>query len=284
MEVHVSQSLPQKNAAAPMNASGVHEQVLSDGTFVRSRGQGQAVVFIHGLGLDHSIWENQFSFFDQKQIVVYDLLGHGRSHKPEIDHTVELYVAQLERLLDELRIDRATIVGFSLGGLIVRAFALRHPERLAALGIMNTWFQRTPYESSLVVNRMASVAQSGPSASVTPAIHRWFTEPFRTRRPDVVEQISEMIEANDHASYLSAYRVAAEQGAAGEIGLENIKCPTMVMTCAEDRGNSPGMAMRMSEIIENSELVVLPGLRHMALMEDPESVNKALQRLFERAA
>lgn len=267
-------------------AAAAHEEgrFLSDGTYVRMVGSGPAAIFVHGLGLDHTVWSHQeAAFSDRMTIVTYDLVGHGSSSKPQIEHCVDLYVSQLLTVMDELELSTATVVGFSLGGLIVRGFALAYPQRLAGLGIMNTWFQRTPAETKRVADRMAAAAAAGPAASVDPALIRWFSDDFRARSPEVLDRIARMLKGNDPQSYISAYRVAVEPGAPAVDEVERIACPSLVMTCDEDRGNSPGMAMRLSENIPDCELVILPGLRHMALIENASLVNAALERLFRRA-
>ncbi len=259
---------------------GIH---LSDGTYAEVCGSGPAVIFIHGLGLDRSIWSEQVAAFaDSMTIVTYDLVGHGRSARPEVEHSVDLYAKQLKTLMDELSIARAVVVGFSLGGLIVRGFALKHPDRVAGVGIMNTWFQRTESETLRVADRMAAAAEAGPTASIEPALIRWFSDDYRNTNPAVLDKIATILEANDPVSYISAYRVAAERGTPAVEDVEKISCPTLVMTCDGDRGNSPGMAMRMAENIPDSEVVILPGLRHMALLENAPLVNAPLGRLFDR--
>ncbi len=259
--------------------------LLSDGTYCEVQGTGPAIIFIHGLGLDRTVWEKQVEALSPTlKTVVYDLIGHGKTASIEAEHTVELYAAQLVRMMDALGIDRAVIVGFSLGGLIARGFALKHPERLSGLALVNTWFQRTQAEERLVVERMEITAQTGLEASVGPALIRWFSDAYRAKSPETLKKIEVMLRANDHTSYLSAYRVAVEPGTPAVDAIETIAVPTLVMTCTDDRGNSPGMAMRMCENIEGSELVILPGLRHMALVESPSLVNEPLARLAARAA
>jgi (E)-2-((N-methylformamido)methylene)succinate hydrolase len=257
---------------------------LPDGTYCEVQGSGTAIIFIHGLGLDRTVWENQVEALSPSlKTVVYDLIGHGKTARTDAEHSVNLYAAQLMRLMDELTIDRAVIVGFSLGGLIARGFALKHPERVSGVALMNTWFQRTPEEERRVAERMEVAAKLGPEASVAPALVRWFSDAYRERSPETLKKIEIMLKANDHASYISAYRVAVEPGTSSVDAIEKIKVPALVMTCTGDRGNSPGMAMRMSENIEGSELVILPGLRHMALIEQPALVNAPLARLATRA-
>jgi pimeloyl-ACP methyl ester carboxylesterase len=264
-------------------ANGAME--LSDGTFVRVEGAGPAAIFLHGIGLDHSIFAGQVSAFRHSMTTVaYDIVGHGRSRKPQVEHSISLYLDQLCLVMDELSLDRPILVGFSLGSLIARAFAIRYPERLAGLALMNTWFQRTPKETRKVLSRLSQAATAGPAVSVAPALERWFSEAYRVSSPESLKNIADILKANDHHSFISAYAIVAAQGTPEVDEVDRITCPTIVITGQEDRGNSPGMSMRVSENIEGSDLVILPGLRHMALVEDAAVVNATLARLFRRVA
>ncbi len=89
--------------------------------------------------------------------------------------------------------------------------------------------------------------------------------------------------ANDPHVYPGLYRVLAEGDVEIATDIDNIACPTLVMTGEDDGGNSPEMAKAMSERIPGAELVILPGLRHMGLAEAPDAVNGPLVSFLRRA-
>lgn len=126
------------------------------------------------------------------------------------------------------------------------------------------------------MQRVRQAEKEGPAATVNDALARWFGEGFAEARPEVLNTVRDWIIANDRQIYPMAYRLLAN----GDLGLEeeirNIDCPTLVMTGEEDYGNSPEMAEAMASLMPNARCVVLPGLRHMALAEDPETVNRHL--------
>ena len=89
------------------------------------------VVLIHGLGLCRHMWRDHIAdFASDYQVVSYDLLGHGDSAAPMVPADLSLYAKQLCGLLDHLQIDKAAGVGFSIGGMINRRFAIDFPNRL----------------------------------------------------------------------------------------------------------------------------------------------------------
>ena len=89
------------------------------------------------------------------------------------------------------------------------------------------------------------------------------------------------VTANDPKVYPAIYRVLAE----GDIELTDsiaaIRCPTLVLTGGEDHGNSPDMAMQMAALIPGARVEIMPGLRHMGLVEAPDTVNECLLAFLE---
>ncbi len=252
-------------------------QSRAGGTAYEIAGRRAPVVLVHGLGMTRAMWEGQWPVLTgQFRTLRYDLLGHGESDKPEGPYSLSRFVAQLEALLDHLAIDRCALVGFSLGGMIVRAFTLAQPQRVGALAILNSPHARSAAERTAVAARVAEAARGGPEATVEAALKRWFTEDFAARSPAVLERVRRWILANDRQIYPAVYRVLAESDGELAEAISAIACPTLVMTGEEDPGNTPAMARAMAALIPGARVEILPGLRHLALIEDPEAVNARL--------
>ncbi|MEM4285309.1 MAG: alpha/beta fold hydrolase [Candidatus Nitrosocaldus sp.] len=97
-------------------------------------GSGPNLILVHGLGGSSSSWINNISNLAQdNHVYALDMLGFGRSDKPKIDYTIELFVDMLNGFMDTLAIDKASMIGSSLGGQIVAEYALNHPERVDRL-------------------------------------------------------------------------------------------------------------------------------------------------------
>lgn len=247
-------------------------------------GEGPTVVLVHGLGLNQAMWQWQLPALKKcYRVVTYDLLGHGDSAKPSGPYHMAQMVDQLCQLIDDLGVDRCTLIGFSLGGLIVQAFTLAHPDRVSALGILHAAHGRTPEQRASIMERVAQCRVSGPGATVSDALSRWFSTEFAKQNTDVLEKVRQWVLANDPTIYPELYQLLATADIGLEDSIASIKCPTLVLTGDEDYGNSPEMAQRISSSIPNAQLKVLKGLRHMALAEDPDQVNRLLTHFLGEA-
>lgn len=247
-----------------------------DGTVYELAGDGPEVVLVHGLGLDRDMWQWLLPDLGAFRVLAYDLFGHGASPDPDGIPSLMMLARQILGLMDHCGIDRAAIVGFSLGGMIARRFAIDHPERTRALAILNSAHDRTDAERASIQKRVAQASVEGPAATVEAALERWFTAPFRVGHPEITDQVRAWVLANRPTVYPQIYRVLVEGDAEIAESLRTIACPTLVMTGAEDLGNSPEMTRRMAEAIPGAEAIVLPGLRHMGLAEDPAAFNTPL--------
>ena len=240
-------------------------------------GGGPAVALIHGFGLNRAMWQWQLpALAPHFSVLTYDLFGHGESAPPEGTPELAMFSAQLLRLMDRCGIERAAVVGFSLGGMIARRFALNHPDRLSALAILHSAHNRTPAERASVRARVLHTLEHGPSANVDSALERWFTPEFRTKGPELIALIRRWITSNDPADFSRIYPVLAEGDVEIARGLHRIARPTLVMTGEDDPGNTPDMSRAMAGLIPGARLVILPGLRHMALAESPAAVSEPL--------
>jgi pimeloyl-ACP methyl ester carboxylesterase len=253
-------------------------------TAFADEGEGSVVVLVHGLGLNQAMWQWQLPALKKGyRVVTYDILGHGDSAKPSGPYHMVQMVDQLCQLVDDLGIDRCALIGFSLGGLIVQAFTLAHPDRVSALAILHAAHGRTPEQRASIMERVAQCRVSGPGATVSDALSRWFSTQFAKQNIAVLEKIRLWVLANDPLVYPELYQLLAIADIGLEESVASIKCPTLVMTGDEDYGNSAEMAQRIASTIPNAQLEILKGLRHMALAEDPEQVNHLLTSFLDES-
>jgi pimeloyl-ACP methyl ester carboxylesterase len=247
-------------------------------------GSGPPVVLVHGMGLNRAMWDWQLEDLAGRfRVIRYDLLGHGDSDKPRRRYETRDLVDQLLRLIDGLGLERCALVGFSLGGLIVRAFAIAHPARVSALAILNSAHDRTAAERAAMRKRLEQARRFGPESTVETALNRWFTADYAKQRPDVLDRVRQWMKANDPAVYPEIYRVLAESDADMVESIAAIRCPTLVLACEDDHGNSPDMARRMAARIPDARAVIVPGLKHMGLAENPAAISSVLVPFLEDA-
>lgn len=242
----------------------------------------RVVALIHGLGLNRAIWGKIRSRLCQRyQVLSYDLYGHGDSAPPPQNPSVTLFSEQLIGLLDELGIEHCVPVGFSLGGMINRRMAIDHPRRVSALAILNSPHDRGEAAQALVEKRALDAAAGGPGATLDATIERWFTPEFRDRQADFIERVRTWVLANDPAVYALCRQVLAF----GVVELIRpqppIEHPTLVMTCEHDSGSTPAMSQAIASEIDGAQIIIVPGLRHMGLCENPQFFVSALFEFLE---
>ncbi|MEM7561788.1 MAG: alpha/beta hydrolase [Pseudomonadota bacterium] len=232
--------------------------------------EAPTVIMIHGLGLTRETWRDHVpSYAAHFDVITYDLRGHGDSARCPENATLSVFSEQLVDLMDELSIESASLVGFSLGGMINRRFAIDHTARTDSLVILNSPHERGEHGQQLVEERARQSASGGPGATIDETIKRWFTEDFISSRPQRISEIKNWVLANDHEQYATCRFVLA----AGVVELIRpfppIACPTLVVTCEHDSGSTPSMSYAISSEIEGSETIIVPHLQHMGLVEKP---------------
>lgn len=247
------------------------------GTAYQVTGSGVPVVLIHGVGLNQAMWGGQVvGLAEQYQVITYDMLGHGESAMPDADTGLEGYAAQLLELLDHLGLSQPHVVGFSMGGLVARAFALLHPARLSSLVVLNSVFARSPEQRAGVVERTRQAAQFGPDANAEAALARWFSPEYLAASPAQVDSIRRTLASNDPQGYLTTYGLFATQDMYRAEALSKVNVPTLVATGEWDTGSTPEMARQLAARIPGALVAVLPEQRHMMPVEAPRLVNQLL--------
>ena len=243
------------------------------------------LVLIHGLGMQQEMWQWQIpALSEHYRIVTYDLYDHGKSGTGDETASLTQFSVQLTALLDHLKIERCAVIGFSLGGMIVRRFALDAPRRLTALAILHSPHLRTKQAHDLIKARVEQVKLLGPIATVDAALERWFGDDYRAKNPAIMDLIRLWILKNsDRDKYAENYQLLVD----GVFEIcpmpKIITAPVLVVTGDEDYGNNKDMAQKIANDFPNGEAVILPALRHMALAENPDLMNQTLLNFLKSA-
>ena len=240
------------------------------------------IVLVHGLGLNRHVWEKFSSRLSHRyRVLNYDLYGHGESAPAPGTPSLTMFSEQLLGLLDELAIEQCSIIGFSLGGMINRRFAMDHPERLRAMAILNSPHEREPEAQKLVEQRALDSAAGGPGATLDATIERWFTADFIAAHPDLIATVRGWVLANNPESYALCRQVLAF----GVVELIRpqppITHPTLIITCEHDSGSTPAMSQAIASEINGAQVIIVPGLQHMGLCENPSFFVAALVEFLE---
>jgi len=261
----------------------MHSGVAPDGTAYELSGPEHApvIALIHGLGLSRQVWHAQVPLLAKHyRVLNYDLYGHGESAPPSTTATLKLYSDQLESLLSTLSISSAAVVGFSIGGMINRRFALDYPKLLSALVILNSPHDRGEQAQAQVEARAAKVREQGTMSTLDDALKRWFT-PAYLSTGDAVSLVRQWREQVEPESYAQAAWVLAN-GVRELINPEPaITAPTLIMTCEEDTGSTPEMSRAIASEIQGAKTIIIPKLQHLGLMENPLAFTQPIQQFLD---
>ena len=251
----------------------------SNGTSYNLIGRANAdtVILIHGLGANQCMWQDFLpELSKQYRVLTYDLYGHGESVVPPKTPSLKLFATQLRELLSELGIDYCSIVGFSLGGMINRRFAMDYPSMVSRLVILNSPHERDPEEQKIIEERVAQTSAGGPAGTLETSMKRWFTPEFLAENSEIVKNMRSWILSNDPDTYTQC-RIVLAHGVKELIRPSPpIECPALVMTCENDSGSTPSMTYGIASEISGATAIVIPHLQHVGLMEQPSEFLKPI--------
>jgi 3-oxoadipate enol-lactonase len=239
-------------------------------------GKGFPVVLLHGFPLDHTIWEPLVPLLtDKARLILPDLRGHGRSPMPEGIYSMRLLAEDVLSLMNTLKIERAILVGHSMGGYASLAFAQAYPHRLAGLGLICTQAgadaperRQARYQTAEEVGRKGVKVVAENMA------------PRLTRNPDLVQPLQKLIMQNKSKGIIASLKGMAERPDA--LGwLSAISIPSVVLAGEGDGFISLERAQTMAQLLGKAWIVELPGVGHMPMIEAPQATADALNQLIE---
>jgi 3-oxoadipate enol-lactonase len=251
-------------------------------TIHEARGpEAPRLALIHSLALDRSVWDGVVAkLAGAAEILTFDCRGHGRSGRPHMEYTAELFARDLKELFDHLGWQKAAIAGCSMGGCVAQAFAGMYPERASALALLDTTAWYGPEAPKQFRDRAAAAKAKGMQGLIDFQVTRWFSEKFPKAHPERVEAATKVFLANDFDCY------AATCALLGDADLRHyapkLKLPVAIIVGEEDYATPVAMAKALHEALPQSTLKIIIGGRHLTPIECPDEIAAAISELLGR--
>ena len=246
-------------------------------------GDGLVVLFVHGLGGSAHTWRAQLAACAAAGYrgIAYDQRGAGRSSRRAGPYSVEVWAGDLEGLMDALGIERAALVGHSVGCMIAENAALRLGDRCVALALAGGALRWRP-EAGPVFEERVRLARTGRMDEIAEAVATTgLSERCRAERPELHGLFLEAIASNDPGAY-AEWSAATARAEIVEPG--RVACPTLALCGELDPVTPPAFAGAIAEAIPGAETAVIPGAAHWCHLEAPDAVNGVLLAWLGTAA
>jgi pimeloyl-ACP methyl ester carboxylesterase len=239
-------------------------------------GRGPAVVLLHAFPLDRTMWAAQTSALaGQYRCLAIDTRGFGDS-AAEPPFSVDRYADDATAVLDAAGVERATIVGLSMGGYIAFALWRRHPDRVRAFVLADTKAGADPPEARRRRRELMELARTaGPEAVAERQIIGLLGKSTRERRPDIVATVRGIMVRSRVEGIVGALQALLDRPDSTPT-LPTISVPTLVVAGDEDVLSPPKELRLMHRSIPGSRLEVLAGAGHLSSVERPAAFNIVL--------
>ena len=240
------------------------------------------IIFIHGIGLNHKIWEDQIKYFKKYNTIVYDLIGHGNTPFNKKTLSMKDFTKQLIKLADGLNINKFHLVGFSIGSLIAREFAFLCGNRLSTLTMFGSVYKRSEDEKRQILNRL-ELMKLKKDITKKRAVNRWFTEKFISKNPLIYKKIYSMLTNTNHETWLKIYKLFVHYEDDDD-KIKKITANTLVVTGRNDIGSKPRMSEEISKLIPGSLCKIIEKGKHLCNIECSENFNITIKEFIDNNA
>jgi pimeloyl-ACP methyl ester carboxylesterase len=240
-------------------------------------GDGPAVLLVHGLGATSNFYQVQAdALAATHKVVRVDSAGAGRSPVAE-EISVDSHADDLAALLDALTIDSAAVVGHSMGTLVVRSLAARHPHKVSSLALLGA--VREPAEAARQAqrDRAALLRAKGTAAVASGVVANALSERTRQDKPEVAAFVRELVMRQDTEGYARNCEALA---AATDPGPIDPNLPLLLITGDEDKVGPPQASQELADAHGNATVEIIPGIGHWTALEAAGPVTEQLLKFL----
>jgi pimeloyl-ACP methyl ester carboxylesterase len=262
-------------------------QVKGNTIFYVVKGEGKPLILIHGYGAGMWVWEKQIDFFSQSyQVYALDLIGHGFSDRPKVPYTAEAYIHFLRDFMDGVGIEKAILIGNSMGGGIAWSMAALFPERVERLVLINCVPPdvldqvRNDSLRTLVAIQDVPLLPYLVVASRSKRSIKWILQEcvsdIRLITPEILNRQYQLSKIKGTTWGLYSTFKNARDASKLKNYLTQIYQPTLLLWGRRDLIFPPSVGESLHQAIRGSKFQLIKGSGHIPMWETPGPVNEAV--------
>lgn len=241
------------------------------------------LIFLHGFPFNKLMWENQLlELKTNYRCIAYDVRGHGESESSEVAFSIALFAEDLVAFMDALQIEKAVIVGLSMGGYIAMNAIQKHSNRFAGLVLCDTQCMADTIEGKEKRKKtIGFIERNGLEVYAEESLKNLFAPASFETNQQAVSFIHDTILNTLARTICRTLQALADRNETCT-SLPQINFPVLILVGAEDKITSPDTARKMQGLISGSELVIVPKAGHLSNLENPTCFNLSLKEFLKR--
>lgn len=245
----------------------------------------ETIVFSHGLLMSCRMFDDQVAEFkNDHSCLAFDFRGQGKSGITASGYDMDTLAGDAAALIEKLDCAPCHFVGLSMGGFVGMRLAIRRPELLRSLVLIDTTAEPEPAENIGRYRMLNFISRwFGMRLVINRVMPILFGEKFLndTERAVLRNEWKERIIGNRRTGTSRAVRGVIERKGVEDM-LDKITVPTLILVGDQDVATVPGKSIRMNERIKNSQLVIIEGAGHSSTVEEPAAINRALRAFLAK--
>ncbi|MBM4339370.1 MAG: alpha/beta hydrolase [Deltaproteobacteria bacterium] len=268
-------------------------QVQGHTIFYVVKGEGEPLLLIHGFGAGMWIWEKQIEVLSRSfRVYAIDLIGHGFSDRPKIDYDAETYIHFMKAFMDGVGIEKATLIGNSMGGGIAWATAISFPERVSRLILIDCMppdilhqASNDSFKTLFALKRIPLLPYLIIGSRSERSI-KWILQEcisgIQQITPEIVSRQYQLssIKGSTWVLYSTLYHAQEAMRFKDSVGL--IRQPTLLIWGEDDLIFPPSVGEKLHQAIRGSVIHVVKESGHIPMWETPKEVNEAILSFLEK--
>ncbi len=243
--------------------------------FYQDSGKGtDAIIFVHGWACNSEFWKDSYNAFPDKRVIAIDLIGHGKSDKPQTNYSMEYFAKSIDAVMKDAKIKHAVLVGHSMGTPVIRQFYRLFPEKTLALIIVDGTLR--PYASNAEMMKFIEPLRSNYETAASAMIDNLIA-PIKDESRKAAIKTSMLSTPN----YVA---ISAMEGMADDAiwGTDQIKVPVLAILAESSFGKQADVEQFDRSIAPNLDFRMWKDVSHFLMMDNAPYFNQVLKYFFNK--